>query len=366
MALTNFNNIKAAEIQLKLDQLWKDPQYDKSYTPRANALKTILENQTVTVEPLETPDKLRDVKVKWVDFCGDSSADGAYDDDCATPAGAEGAGKTQTYALDTFPTDKYAVSEEELETAIVSFDEIVAIGLAAKIKNILERANAKVVAAVEANKGDNPYITGPYNVDNVANFTEVPATDFGGEKLIPYLAQVSELNRSSMTYLLDGGNLFQDYYVAEKKALNADGKLANALYQDLPFRHDLFGFAANNLADSTYLIDKGALAIANRAKFPALKSISGTSDGGWIHTDTGSFMRYSIPLNIPTLPAMTFVSQGALKKQVLLMDIQYAKKCTATKIIHNWFMKLRFAILANPVRCDANNTGIIKFKKVAA
>lgn len=364
MALTNFNNIKAAEVQVKLDSIWKDPQYAKSYTPRANALKAVLEHQTAQLTELETPDKLDVVKLKWVDFCGDTSADGNYADDCATPTADEGAGKTQTVALDLFLTDKFAVSAEELEESPFSYDELVALGTAAKLKNILERFNSKIVAAVDANKGDNPFTSGPYTVDNTGNVTDIPSSDFGGEKLIPYFAQVSELNRSQETFILDGGNLFQDFYVAGKKAANADGKLANALYEDLPYRHDLFGFAANSVSDSTYLIDKGSLAIANRAKFGSLGSLSGANNGGWISMESGNIMRYSIPVNIPTLPQMTFVRQGRLFKQSLMVDVQYSVKCISTKLVPTWFFKLRAGVFANPVRCDANNTGIIKFKKV--
>lgn len=366
MSLTNFNNIKAAEIQVKLDEIWKDPQYHKSYSPRANALKAILEYQTATLTPLEDPEKLRDFKIKWVDFCGDTSADGTYDDDCATPAAAEGEAKTSTKALDIFITDKFAVSAEELETTNFSFEEIVALGLASKIRNIVEKFNSKVVAAIDANKGDNPFTGGQYVVDNVADVTEIPSSDYGGEKIIPYLAQVSELNRSQETFVLDGGNLFQDYYVAGKKARNADGKLADALYEDLPFRHDLFGFASNGLSDVSYLIDKGSLAIANRAKFSSIGSLAGANDGGWIKMETGSIMRYSMPINIPSIPQMTFVTQGKLKKQSLLLDVQYSVKCSGTKLIPTWFLKLRAGIFGNPLRCDANNTGIIKLRKAVA
>lgn len=365
MSLTNFTNIKAAEVQLKLDQIWAEPAKSKDYTPRANALKTVLENQTVEIKELEVSESKRDVSLKWVDFCGDTAEDGVYDDSCITAKAAEGTAKKQDLSLDVFITDKFSVASEELESSVLSYDEIVATGLAAKIKNIIEKFNAKVVAAVEANRGHNPYTGGQFTVDNTTNkVTTIPAANLKAVQLIPYLVQVAELNRSNSVFLLDGGNLFQDYNVSLASVPNADGKLGSALYDQLPYRHDLFGFAANALSDTSYLIDRGALAIANRAKWPTLQELAGAKDGGWIHTSSGNLMRYSIPVNIPSLPSMTFIRQGQLIKQQLFIDVQHSVVChTDGKMYPTWVLKLRSGIFANPIRCSANNTGIIKFKK---
>lgn len=368
MSLTNFSNIKAAEVQLKLQSIWAEPSTSKDYTPRANALTVVLENQTATIQELESSDTKRDVSVKWVDFCGDTAEDGADTDTCVNEKASEGAAKKKDYALDIFVTDKFSVASEELEGAVISYDEIVATGLAAKIKNILEKFNAKVVAAIDANKGANPYTTGIGSVDNDTNkVTTIIDTNYKAETVIPYLAQVSELNRSNSTFLLDGGNLFQDYMKATANMNNADGKLAGTLYDALPYRHDLFGFAANSLSDSAYLIDKGSLAIANRAKWPTLQQISGAKDGGWTHTSNGNFMRYSIPVDISSLPKMTFLNQGSLAKRSLMIDVQHSVVCHSDgKLYPTWTLKLRAAVLPNPLRCSATNTGIIKLKKVSA
>lgn len=367
MALTNFNNIKAAEIQLKLDSIWADPVKQKDYTPKANAVKTVLENQTAEIRELEVSESKKDVSLKWVDFCGDTAEDSTYDDSCVTEKAAEGTAKKQDLALDIFITDKFSVASEELEGSVLSYDEVVATGLAAKIKNIVEKFNAKVVAAIEANRGYNPDVSGQYSIDNATNkVTSIPAADMKGEIVIPYLAMVSELNRSNSVYLLDGGNLFQDYNKSLASVANADGKLGAALFEQLPYRHDLFGFAANSLTDSSYLIDRGALAIANRAKWPDLSAIINSKDGGWTHTSSGNFMRYSIPVNIPSLPAMTFIKQGQLMKQTLMIDVQHSVVCHSDgKLYPTWVLKLRAGVFANPVRCNANNTGIIKLKKVS-
>jgi hypothetical protein len=364
MSLTNFNNIKAAEVQVVLDNIWAEPSTSKSYSVKAHTIKAILENQTAELKVLENPDQKRDFAIKWVDFCGDTSSDGSEADDCANTAGGEGAAKTETYALDIFIEDSYSVASEELEAAVVDYDQIVATGLSAKIRNMVENFNKKAVAVIAANKGVNPF-PGNYAYDAVTKDTTISGADFGGEKLIPYFMQVAEMNRSRELYLLDGGNLFQDYYVATKNSLNADGKTANTMYSDFSFRHDMAGFAANDINNETFLIDKGSLAIANRAKYPELSKLASLPDGGWIHMSTGSMMRYSIPVNIPDFLPMMFIQQGKLAKQALMIDVQHSVVCVGSVLKPTWALKLRAGVFASPIRCNTGNTGILSFVKGA-
>ena len=364
MALTNFSNVKAAEIQPLIDQIWKEPSTSKSYGVKAHTIKAILENQTAQLSLLETSEKKNEVSVKWVDFCGDTSTDGTDADDCDNVKGGEGTAKKKDYALDIFVEDTFSVASEELESSVVDYDNIVATGLAAKIRNIMEKFNSKAVAVIAANKGTNPY-PGPYSYDGTSKDTTVTGSDFGAEKLIPYFMQVAESNRSMETFLLDGGNLFQDFYKADKYAVNSDGKAAKAMYDDLLFRHDMSGFAANSLSAYTFLIDKGALAIANRAKYPTLQALAGMPDGGWIHTNSGNMMRYSIPVNIPDFMPMMFVSQGKLVKRSLMLDVQHSIVCSSDLLYPTWKLKLRAGVFASPIRCNTGNTGILSFLKEA-
>lgn len=363
MSLTTFSNVKAAEIQPLLDNIWKEPATSKSYGVKANTIRAILENQTAELSLLETSDKKNEVSIKWVDFCGDTSSDVSDADNCASEACGEGTAKKQDLALNIFIEDCYSVASEELESSVVDYNTIVATGLASKIKNIVEKFNAKAVAVIAANKGVNPF-PGNYVYDAGTKDTTIPDSDFGAEKLIPYFMQVAEMNRSQESFILDGGNLFQDFYKAGKFATNADGKAAQAMYEDLSFRHDIPGFAANGISNDTFLIDKGAVAIANRAKYDSLAKLATMSDGGWIPTASGNIMRYSIPVNVPDFMKMMFITQGKMVKSALQIDVQHSIVCTAGGLLMpTWKLKLRAGVYANPIRCAVGNTGILSFEK---
>ena len=62
---------------------------------------------------------------------------------------------------------------------------------------------------------------------------------------------------------------------------------------------------------------------------------------------------------------MMFITQGKMIKQQLLVDVQYSVVCSGAKLYPTWSLKLRAGVFANPIRCNAGNTGILSFVKAA-
>lgn len=341
MALGDFTPTKLAEIQLKADQIWSEPQTQKNYTANGDTVKAIQSQQTAEITPLNMKSKKFDVSINWVDFCGDTATDVTDADACPVATPAEGEGKSEDYALDIFIHDAFSVVEEKFDDNIFNVDEVVAKGLLAKQKNILERFNAKALSVIDANKGVNPFLgIGSLGANANAGYTTIPSADMTIEKMYPYLVQVASMNRSNNAFVLDGGNLFQQYVLALSKFANADGKLDQNLLGYFDYVSDLFGFARNNVAGVSYLIDRGSIAIANRSKYPVVPREYG-------HEVAQT--RYSTPLaQIPGLA----------------LDVIYTNKCVNDQITHIWDMKLRAGVFVNPTMCNAGNTGILGFKKV--
>lgn len=342
MAQGDFTPTKLAEIQLKADEIWSEPQNQKSYTANGDTVKAIQAQQTAVIEPLNLKSKKYDVSINWVDFCGDTATDVTDADDCPVTVTGEGEGKSEDYALDIFIEDHFSVTEEKFDDNIFNVDEVVAKGLLAKQKNILERFNAKALAVIDANKGVNPFL-GIGAVGTLGNlgYTTIAEANMTIEKMYPYLVQVAQMNRSNNAFVLDGGNLFQQYVLAAAKFANADGKLDGNLLQYFDYVADLHGAARNAVTDISYLIDRGSIAIANRSKYPIVPREYG-------HEVAQT--RYSAPL--AQIPGLN-------------LDVIYTNKCVADQIVHVWSMKLRAGVFVNPIMCDANNTGILGFKKIA-
>lgn len=339
MAKGNFTPVQLVEVQAKLDNMWKDPQFAKFYTPKGETIKAIKDNQTATFPELVDPSKEKEVAVKWVDFCDDTATDTTNTDDCAVGDCDNPDPKTKTYALNTFIKDCFSVRHEDYQGTILDRQETVAKGLLAKTKNIIERFNAKAVAFVDSQVGINP-IGDMFTEENpgVAGNTLVPADQFNYETLYPYWMEMLAVLRSGTSYILDGRNLFQARILALAQQKNADGKLDAELYSMFPYYNDILGFAKAGVTNNTYLIDPGALAIVTRVKYPKVP-----------FEYNGLFTDYQMPL--PGYPGMN-------------LDVRYRVSCVNGSIADSWTLKLRAGIFANPILCDAGNTGVQGFTRV--
>lgn len=341
MAVGDFTPNRLAEINLKMEQMWAEPQNTKNYSANGETVKAIFDNQTAELSDLSDPEKIYDVSVNWVDFCADTVTETTNADQCPMDQTcAEGEGKSKNYALDIFLEDCFAVNEDKLETTIWSIEEVIARGILAKKRDIINKFNQKAIAVIIANMGDNPYVGDPGEFNSVTNYTEVQKKDFNIETMYPYWALVMALQRSNDAYVLDGGNLYQQALIALKAAQNDNGKLDLGLFEMFPFYQDIFGFAQAGAASTTYLIDRGAMAIATRSKYPTTPR----EIGGNVNQT-----RYQMPLEY--LPGV-------------YLDVAYQPVCSSDTILHKWNLKLRAGVFVNPTMCDAGNTGILGFKKI--
>lgn len=338
MAKGVFTPVLLGEVQVKLEQMWKEPQYSKFYEVRGESVKAVLDNQTATFPELQDPSKKKDVAVKWVDFCDNVATTVTEKDSCDNTGCDEPDPKTQTYKLDTFIESCFTISDEDYQTTIIDRDATIAKGWMAQIRNIIELFNTKVIAKIEANAGVNPY-AGDFEIDG--NTTNISKADFTIEKVYPYLMLVMKMLRSNSAFILDGQNLFQAKILADAYKLNADGKVDNSLFSKFPYYNDLLGFIEAGVADKTYAIDYGALAIVTRGKY------------GRIHEAGNDTTRWTLNL-------------GAYGYPELNVDVQYHLSCVDGDLVHSWKFKLRALIAVNPITCDAGNTGIQSFTKVDA
>jgi len=331
MAKGDFTPTKLAEIQVKLDQMWKEPQNQKFYTANGETLKAIRENQTATFPELKDPSKDREVAVKWADFCDDTATTETDADACDITGCDEPDPKTKTYKNNTFLSDCFSIREEDYQTSVLDKDETIAKGMLSKIKNIIELLNTKIIAMVDANKGVNPYLAAFTTLDGD---TVVPAANFNIETMYPYWMQMLTILRSNSSFILDGKNLFQARILAMADSLNDDGKTKRALFEMFPYYNDLLGFAKAGVSDNTYLIDRGAMAVQSRQKWPRVPK------------EYNDYTKYSIDL--PGYPGLG-------------LDVKYQQTCVEDSEVYSWKFKFRGLIAVNPFLCEAGNTGIQSF-----
>lgn len=341
MAAGDFTPSKLSELQLKVESVWSDNVKKRIYTPDFGSAQVIMQQQTAKLDQIVNNALDQAVAVKWIDFCSAAVVEETDDDDCAFD-GEQGESKSQLYNLDIFLSDSFSHVEEIERGNLFDNEEAIATGILAMERNLVNKFNAKVNAKLTTFGGTNVY-AGPGTIGtNNLGYTEVDAANFTAEKLFPYLQQARVMNKFQSLLMLDGGNLFQDNYRAEKNSPNSDGKAALSMYSDLTYRHDLFGFQANALQNVSIVLEPGAVAIGTKSRFPEIPRVIAGKVGE---------TRYRVKSNY--LPGVYY-------------DVRYTVVCEGHNIRHIWKYKLRAGIYLNPLRCDPTITGVILLKNKPA
>lgn len=346
MAAGDFSDTTLVELQLRMEEMWHDKVKNRDYNPDMATAKVIMAQQTAEVSPITNEALDRNVSVNWVDFCSNTVRDESdedepvTDDDSCDVEGLEPESKSELKELDMFIEDSFMINEEKFRGNFIKMEEAIAVGVLAMERNLINKFNQKIAARLLTYGGVNRYAGAGTIGTNNAGYTEIAAADFTAEGFFPYLQQAGVMNRFQSLLMLDGGNLFQDNYRSQKYLGNDDGKAAASMYGDLSYRNDLFGFAANDIADVSIVLDPGSVAIGTANRFSETPR----------EIKNPSVTRYSVPSNY--LPGVRY-------------DVTYKQTCVNGKIWHAWNYKIRAGMWANPLRCNEDITGVLLFKKVA-
>jgi len=340
----NFDCARLQEIKVRVDSLvTPNDVKNAEYIPDIAPLQMVKEIQTAQFPDLEDPTKDNTVKAVWMDDC-----DSAEPDDCAEGCEIDG-NEIGTVCKDYELTDcfekSFSVSERKFRAMgnTVSFDEQVAISLAKKIKLMDEEWARRTVSAMDSMVGEN-LNTAPYTVSST--HTSIPPTAWNAD-LFSYFAVTKARNKMPNMRLVLGGLMEQQLLKIEQEAGTEMGA-ANArkvaslgkVYTDMFVTEELLGHKA------AYLIAPSALAVVTKAyntPYGAGREeiASGNKQIHYTITSPNSGIRY---------------------------DVIYQVKCVSTSgaqdWVHTWMLRTKGAVLTSPVFCNADRTGVLKFRCV--
>ena len=321
---------------MRADKMWSDDMLKADYEANTDVWKAINAEQNANVDILQSNEKDRDVKVHWVNLCGEAAED-ADADDCDLE-GAEFGSDSQTYALGIHKQFKVSIDEMTFRTNDYNVEEIVAKAILKADKALADAVAGSAVARIESFKGVNVVTDGVGTVNGVTTETDVAAADWN-ERLFAYLYRVGIQNKLSNPYLVSGTNLFEDRLVAMLSEANANGKGDAALFKMMRTYFDLFNIdPANSPNLKTYLINRGSIAFAGKHWY------------GAVPTKYMQQHRYSVAMR--NLPGYR-------------MDVFYENKCSGVTIKHNMKFKLSYDYFLNPTGCEGTRTGVLAFNKTA-
>lgn len=338
MSAGGFTCATLAEVQLKADQIWADAASQKDYIANVEALTAVRKEQTVRIAPLET-EKDNQVKLIWVKDCGETTA--ACSDEC-TAGGDELEAACDTHELDLCRTIGFTVKEKALRSTVLTKEELVAKGFLKKMKVLDEYLATTLVAELDTMKGVNAYTSGK---GTVSGFETAVGPAYWNASLFAYFNLVAKKNKFTNPYLLSGTNLYEAYLLAQANSGNGEGKGAKSLFDSFRTYFDVFNIDSQLSPDqSTFLIDANAVAFVNKAYYNWSAGDARANSWGGVGGSVG--MKYAVESK--NLPGVFY-------------DVTYKVSCSSNEIEHDFSLQYKAGIFRNPVGCNLNNTGILKF-----
>ena len=328
----NAGDFTCAELQVinvNLDEIWADNRVNKDYVSFAESLKAIMAEQSATLDLLENSEKDNEIKVYWAADCSTSLTDCV--DDCVI-GGPEPEAQCKNYILDICKTAGFSIKEKTFRTSNLSRDMVVAKAMMKRMKELDEFLAQSIITKLNTFDGVNAFP----GIGVVVGNTTYIAPSFWSPDIMAYFAQVSMMNKFSSPYMLHGNNLWTQNFLAQANNLNQDQKDQMAKLGTMRQYWDPFNMAVvNGVEKISYLIDRGAVAFANKAYYPLNAPIEYKTQS-----------RYSIESK--SIPGVFY-------------DVVYTNVCANNDITHSWSLYVKAGIFLNPVGCDTNNTGVLSF-----
>ena len=313
------------------DRIWADNASNKQYIAQVGTLQAIRENQTVQMAQLQT-EKNNQVKLIWLEMCGTETV--ACSDLCDAGTLDEIQSGCNTYELACLAEDGFKIGQFAFDDTYFNYQEAIAKGMLAKMRNLDEKLAQLGVTALGAMAGTNKYETG---IAEGTAFDKIPPQYWGAD-LMGEFAMISIINKFKNPYLLSGSGLYKANWNAMMNAQNADGKGAANKFDTFPIYFDLFNVdSISGLSKATYLVDPNALAFVNKARYGA------------------------VPMQFGNGADKTLYSVESKNLPGIFYDVIYYTTCSGDDIYHNFKIKATGAYLQNPTGCDTDITGILEF-----
>lgn len=332
MAAGDFSPSVILQIKLKAEEMWKDSQYASSLETNSVAAQAILANQTARITPLSDPEKDNTVKINWINTCNVVAEDCESNCDL-DEAELESAGKD--YALDICKKSGFSIDAEKLRTNTYDYEEQVAAGLNASIRELDEFLAQQSLVKLKAFAGIN---VAPAPWTYAGNTTTIPDADYNLGMVAKILRQ-ARLNRISNPYFINNGDLWEAFTNAQLQAGNLDGKGDVARIQALGgrFYFDDWNFGPAGLTESLFMVAPGAVAFATQNRHSDTPKILG-----------GSIQQTRFTVRSKTLPGIKY-------------DAFYKLSCKTVgskeHIMHTFRLVVNAGIFLNPEGCPVTISG---------
>lgn len=318
-------------ILVAIDRVWANGgQTMQDFQSYAESVNVIRQRQTARFPELENKERDEKVKVYWVTDCNTSIED--CGNDCEI-GGPELEARCEEYELDLCKRAGFTVKEKYFRQSNLTRQEVIAKGLMKRMKELDEYLAQTLIAKLNAFAGTNQF----EGIGTVgASGTTYILPSFWTADLAAYFQQVAMMNKLTGAFMLHGNNLWNVNWQAQLNSVDPNGKAALAKLGTIPQFWDPFNVDTVNAGSKvSYMIAGGAVAIVNKAYYPLNSPVEYKDDTRW-------------SIESKSLPGIFY-------------DVVYTNRCESNEIYHDYTLYLNAGIFKNPVGCNEDVTGILKF-----
>ncbi|MBC3785727.1 hypothetical protein [Spirosoma utsteinense] len=369
--VTGFAASQIPTMLQDLEAVWEESRANENRTYQADTqiLTDLWREQTAELAgPLTENDSCLPIKIVWLEGGDIAVTDGESLNHAAVTCeidGTEPASNKVEYQITKFKSATLKIKEKDCGNHF-QFDKRFQHKMLRTQIALINSLAAMVPAKFLEFSGANltPGALGTYGklVDGTTDdpkLTRVPAGNFNAFDLVPYVSELQEANRFKDPALFDGGNLRYVTYNAERQQNTPAGDAGQQNhFDDLRIYRDGINFRKNpGLVDSTFMVDKGAVALYTAAYGPQRQDINGN---GFAET---KFRTPIFGLRQANGGATLPVEADVIFRRERLPIAPGSPLCEDYFV---WELKLWYIFLNNPL-LSANDgvTGVIRLKRDA-
>lgn len=327
MAITN----SALPITLRMLEDWPGTMAAADLIPQADVLRAITEQQTAQLQFANLPDNA-DAYIIWMNDC-DAVVGDTCDNNCDF-TGSEPDSYRKAVEITQCSPSTFSIPIDAYRGNAFSEAQFTAMELVKHQKAHAEKVAEYVVLTLNTFLGEDTYadqgfwdVTDPNN----AIHADLPTPSIFGR-----LARKANRKKMINPYLITGGHLAQMVWEARQNQGNGEGRgAANMIGTMQTYIDEINVDNANSPEYSSYLLARGAVALASKGYFPETVQNLG-----------GNTQRFSI--------RNRYFPQ-------LVHDVEIKESCRATnKWYRDYRIHTKYELFLNPLGCTSTNTGVLK------
>lgn len=332
-------------IYYSAESLFADSQKKADYVAEVNAAKAIIENTTAKINVLDANNKVRTAKIYWNKKTTTTIKDCAEDpiDLCAL-SGDESDADGKTFEISECTSAGFVVDDALYAGSNLNANEVFADNMLKTMKALDEAIAQKIIAKVDsfssANLDTTTGIGCPGQVSPSVSWAQTYIQpSYWTPEVMAYFLRVARLNKFANPFLLDGDNLYTQFFKATNNANNADGSGAKSMMDKMKYYEDMVNMAVvNGATRKTYMIERGTLAFSSYSLW-AKNGMSNPLPHG-----AGQF-KFSVPSkNIPGL----------------VYDVYTKDECSGEYEKHTVTLKANYDVF-NGAPALNGSTGVLEF-----